>query len=142
MRITKLKAGKVIDLIMDGPYDPTLADTARIYKYYAIDDNEGMLASRLETAYGWLAQEPVSTSIMGGVLYARNEVRKDENDLFCVHICYANETDQFFFEQYVYEDCETDITEYDLDDYMKSTLKGDVAEEIQEARGIDEELPF
>ena len=58
-----------IEEIMMGSYEPTLADSIRIYKNYCV--NKGEISVILSEVYKWLAQEPLKMEYKDCELYAR-----------------------------------------------------------------------
>lgn len=85
-RLTKFK--KKIQKMMSSSYEPSLADSNRIYKEYCI--NEGRISEVLSDVYDWLAQEPICIDYKKGKIYMRCEATNSP-DILCVHYFYINE---------------------------------------------------
>ena len=101
---------------MEGPYEPTLADSTFIYKQYSV--NTGSVSSALADIYKWLSYEPLSKrykKLHGkGTLYARCEVFSRKQD-FGVHYVWIDDESKLCLEGYMgYAASEEDITETPL----------------------------
>lgn len=98
---------KKIAKMMEGNYEPSLADSIRIYKEYKI--NKGELASILSEIYSWLAQNPICVDYKHGKLYMRCEMLND-SELFFVHYIYVNKEKNITLENY-FSQGDSDITD-------------------------------
>ena len=143
MRITKSRAKQVIKKIMSGPYDPTKADTIRIYDYYYCEGNKGKMAGCLMDVYEWLDQEPVCIDHQGGKLYVRFEVCKGDSDIFYAHYCYADQAGSLMLEGYVGEE-DDELVDQKLLKYVKNNLRAYISKDIEKYTWEEEEdaLPF
>lgn len=120
-RLTKFE--KKIQKKMSSSYEPSLADSNRIYKEYCI--NEGRISEVLSDVYDWLAQEPICIDYKKGKIYMRCEATNSP-DILCVHYFYINEEKNIKIEDFI-SDGDGDI----IDSSIKS-LTAMVKEAIQE----------
>lgn len=101
-------------LLMEGSYEPTLADSIFIYKKYSV--NTGSVSSVLADTYKWLSHEPLSNryeKLHGkGTLYARHEVLSRDKDIG-VHFVWIDDEPKHCLEGY-FTVSEEDITETPL----------------------------
>ena len=113
-----------IEEIMMGSYEPTLADSIRIYKNYCI--NKGEISVILSEVYKWLAQEPLKIEYKDCELYARCEC--DVEEVLCVHAIYLSKQQNVAIEdKYSWGDAE--ITDFALKELMQQ-IKNSIEEEI------------
>lgn len=105
---------KKIIKIMSGSYEPTLADSIRIYREYCI--NKGEVSAILSGVYKWLAQKPFKRDYKAGVIYARCEC--DVEEILCIHYIYINKKENIVIDdKFSYVDNE--ITEISLEEYIQ-----------------------
>lgn len=88
MKISRKKAEKLVDMIKEEPYEPTLADCNRIYRDYAAL-NPGEVADCMREAFAYLSQPPLIKEYRGGMIYARAEISKDCEPV--VHYVYLSD---------------------------------------------------
>ena len=107
MRNNRKDLEKKIAKMMAGNYEPSLADSIRIYKEYRI--NKGELAGILSDIYSWLAQKPICVDYKHGKLYMRCEMIGSE-ELFAIHYIYINAEKNIALENFFSQE-DRDITD-------------------------------
>lgn len=119
------KSKDIIEKLMSGPYEPSLADCNRIYKEYSL--NKGEISAVLSDVFDWLAQEPYRCNYKGGTLYLRAE--SDIHQVLCVHYIYVINNKIILDGKVSSED---DISDWSLVKYS-SIIKEMVAEELKQS---------
>jgi len=116
---------KKIAKMMVGNYEPSLADSIRIYKEYRINKDE--LAGILSDIYSWLAQEPICVDYKHGKLYMRCEVIGSP-DLLAIHYIYINKEKNIALENF-FSQGDSDITDSSIKELVP-LAKEEVCHEI------------